>query len=117
MSDAEADDAIRAAQAAIAKAAQIDRPRELGQALKRLDVLYRQACEAEATATALAVQKERNRLCSLHDGQLVTGDAEATDEALTAVEQHLRPLASTLGVADDYPLDELARLAALAIQE
>lgn len=116
----EADAAIEAAQQAIVLAADVDRRRELGVAVHRLNSLYTQSVEMADTKVALSAQRELNRLLELsrlpdtnapNTGEEPTSSPEA--DQLAAVAGHLLPL--QLAPAD-YPVQEHARIAADAIR-
>jgi hypothetical protein len=108
--------------------ASYNRQEQLGLSIRRLSRLVelnldRDAEHANALedllkqdhAVALRAQVELNKLLRLHEvSNGITGEADETDEseradALAAVDHHLRPL---FNVPDDYPVTELARMAA-----
>lgn len=100
-------------------AADVDRERELGTAIVRTDTIFRKAMVEGDNKTALAAQRELNRLLGLYrDGE--EAGATKTDfqaaanavEILEAVKRHLLPL--KLAPAD-YPIQEHARIAATII--
>lgn len=103
-------------------AADVDRNRELGTAIIRTDTIFRKAMIEGDNKTALAAQRELNKLLGLYqdgekagtgDGEDVTNAADAV-EALRAVRGHLLPL----GLASaEYPIQEHARIAAAELWE
>lgn len=98
-------------------AAHFNREAELGTAYTRLNLLFQQSNRQRDYTAALAVQRELNKLLSLHQ-PAPANDADAAEEhqnpEADAIRSHLEPL--KLG-PDGTPLVELARLAALAILE
>lgn len=116
----EAGPAVEAAKQKIANAAAFDRTAEAGTAYVRLQDIYSRAIKAQDTKTALAAQKELNRLLALYDptqpldaGEDPTEIAELR-ETLDAIREHLQPLKLA---PDDYPLHEHARIAADLIRQ
>lgn len=117
---AEVKAAIIDAQKQITVAADYNRIEELGRAYIRLNDLYTTSIKGRDSKTALAAQKEINRLVGLYeknreasppvDGEPATINAEE----LAAIGAHLLPL--NLAPAD-YPLNEHARIAAERIRE
>ena len=114
-----AEAAVLEAQAAIVLASHVDRRRELGMSIKRLADLYTRALRNGDHPGGTAEPRTLgSSLLDLVNTQTLT-EAEAeggeTPEAeeLAAIAAHLRPL--KLG-PDDYPLPEVARLAALVVQ-
>ena len=102
---------VKEARDRLALAADVDRRHELGKAIQRLEGLFTQALEEDAK-TALAVQKELNRLMCLYE---VTEPVKAADrgtesqQELARIADHLLPL--NLAPAE-YPLSGHARIAA-----
>ena len=103
----------------IALAASYDKQQELGTAYTRLNMLFQRANGGQDFKSALAAQKELNRLLSLYSAPAgstpgdpaETGNADAATE-LDAVRSHLEPLQ----LADaGSSVEELARLAALSV--
>ena len=98
-------------------AADYNRDEELGAAIARLRDLYSRSIAAGNVKTALAAQKELNRLLKLYDApHEPSGDAERGEVRADhqAALDHLAPL----GLADpDAPLAEHARLAVARILE
>lgn len=122
LSPAEAEATVAKAQESISLASQVDRRAELGLAIRRLQDLYKVAREAGEIRIALQAERERIRLLRLVDAPKhpppVGSEREAGEDGdavadLAAIAAHLRPL--KLG-PPDYPLSEVARLAALEIQ-
>lgn len=103
-------------------AADFHRDEQLGLAIRRLNMLIERNMGEEGSASdflgnhavALRAQIELNKLLRLHEvGTGATGDPdEATDrvDELSRARGHLAPLFA--GVPHDYPLSELARMAA-----
>lgn len=110
---------IEAAKAAIKAAARFDKDAEFGIAYARNNDIYNRAVRTGDYKTALGAQKELSRLLSLHRPASAEPDAGAPTETpeaaeLAAIAAHLRPL--SLG-PNDYPLPEIARLAAERIRD
>lgn len=108
--------AVEQAQKSIVLAADVDRRRELGMSIHRINQIYKTSMEMADTKVALAAQRELNRLLGLHDADRIAEDAAAavageSPEAreLAAVAAHLMPL--QLAPAR-HPLSEHARIAA-----
>ena len=119
VADDQADDAVEVARQKIMAAAETNREGEAGMAYVRLHALYKAAITGKDLKTALAAQRELNKLLSLYPGagddEPVpvddTGDPAAT---LQAIADHLLPL----GLApSDYPIVEHARIAAATIRD
>ena len=111
---AEIENVIRAARRKINKAAKINQAQAIGTALARLNDIYSRALKANDGRTALQAVKELNKLQDLYRPQKPNPDAAAGNDSTAAAElakirEHLQPLALA---AADYPLHELARLAA-----
>ena len=106
---------LAAAQHAILLAASVDRRRQLGISIKRLDDLYQRALKIADNRVALQTQKELNRLLDLAHLSEAGADADGSPaeapeaRELKAVADHLLPLGLA---AADYPLREHARIAA-----
>jgi hypothetical protein len=62
----QADGAIETARGAIRDALDVDRQERTGEAIVRLNDLYERSLRVQDCKTALAAQKELNRLCGLH---------------------------------------------------
>ena len=102
---------IDAARKKIVQAASVDRVTAIGKAIVRLEDLYARALKASDLRTALASEKELNRLLDLkrQPSKKVAGNDE-----LEAIARHLLPLK----LADaEHPLREHARLAAELIRK
>jgi len=99
----------------IAIAADFDRRREVGQAVRRINHLYTTAADQDDVKSALASQKELNRLLDLYPNDAVGETDEITAEradllkTIETIAAHLLPL--ELAPAD-YPIEEHARIAA-----
>lgn len=106
--------AIAEARIRIAVAAQWDRNEQLGAAMIRLNDLYRRALAIQDTKTALASQKELNKLLELYRTPTDLGRSNELADQIAAARRHLAPL--RLG-NDSTPLAELCRLAVLRIVE
>jgi hypothetical protein len=112
--------AIAEARLRILIAARWQRDEQLGTALVRLNDIYRRALSAQDAKTALAVQKELNRLLDLYrpaakPPPAAPGDRPSSPAAvdeMAAARAHLAPLG--LG-NESTPLAELCRLAVLRI--
>lgn len=101
------------AQKKIILAANYDRTKELGTAIARLNDLYRRAVAIQDTKTALAIQRELNKLMDLYEKPTPYDDTPEPSENNLA-KQHLL----ALGLGDDQtPLPELCRRAAAKIIE
>jgi len=106
--------AIDEARRLITLAADYNRHEELGRAVRRINKLFSDSVKMQDSKTALACQKELNKLLSLYEPpgqQKATAEAPENAEA-TAIRAHLVPLKLTL---DSAPLAEHCRLAALRI--
>jgi hypothetical protein len=94
-------------------AASFDRMEELGTAYTRLNMLFTRANSQHDYKSALSAQRELNKLLSLYRTPDDGPDTEEPPSAdLAAVRQHLEPLDLA---PPDTPVEELARIAALAI--
>jgi len=115
---ADAHSIVAEAEQRIAVAANYNLAREVGTAYLRLNALYAQALKLDDPKTALASQRELNRLLRLYDlrpEKGLTGEpATDADRELAAVAAHLVPLGL---VPDDHPLREHARVAAEAVRQ
>lgn len=106
--------AIDEAKRLITLAADYNRHEELGRAVRRINSLYGSSLKMQDTKTALACQKELNKLLSLYEPpgqQKATTESTENPEAV-AIRSHLVPLQLA---ADSTPLTEVCRLAALKI--
>jgi hypothetical protein len=103
---------VKRAQTAITRAAEYAHDEELGTSYLRLNDLYTRAIKASDVKTALAAQRELNRLLDLYEGSAAdvpeAADADTSAE-LELIRQHLLPLALA---PESYPLHEHARIAA-----
>lgn len=104
---------IKKARESITLAASFNRVEEIGTAYLRLNDLYTRSLKAQDPKTALASQKELNRLLRLYDQKspadvLNANDGPAAGE-LSRIASHLLPLGLA---AEGYPLHEHARIAA-----
>jgi len=111
-------DAIAEAKRAITLAADYDRDEQIGIAFARINNIYSISADADPK-TALAAQKELNKLLSLYSGSASpdAGNAAGGNEAaqeLERVAQHLHPLKLA---KPDYPISGHARLAAAKIRD
>jgi len=100
-------------------AARWDRTEQAGMSITRLNDLYSRCLVEADTATALATQREINKLLGLYNADPADGpdgarDADALREQVAAATAYLQPLG--LG-HEDTPLSELARLAVVRIVE
>jgi len=98
-------------------AATVNRDAVIGEALTRLDDIYRRSIGIQDCKTALQAQREKDKLLGLYQATTLYGDREGSsdegDDAATA-RAHLEPL----GLAPEgTALSELARLAAARILE
>ncbi len=92
---------------------EITKREQIGQAVARLDAMFKAATAAKDSKTALQAQRELNRLLDLYTGpgRSESGGEEVTDlrRQLDLIAGHLLPLK----LADEgYPVEEHARLAA-----
>lgn len=112
-SASEAKAAVRAAETRIVLAANYDRTKELGTAIARLNDLYRRAVGIQDTKTALAIQRELNKLMDLY----TTPVADDTESSREPQEIALaRKYLDNLNLGDrNLPLPELCRRAAAEI--
>jgi hypothetical protein len=110
MKKAAAKRAVNAARKRLALAAEVEREEYLGKAVMRLEDLYAKSQAAKDIKSALAAQKELNRLLELGNG-----DAAKKDEAKSEAEQCLaaiREMLFPLQLADEtHPLQEHVRVA------
>ncbi len=112
----DAKSAIIDARKQITVAADFNRVDELGTAIIRLQDVYAKSMRVQDTKTALAAQKELNKLLDLYraveHAQSMGGDLEAVsiaEQELAAIAQHLLPLNLA---KKDYPLSGHARIVA-----
>ena len=113
LTDGEVPAAIAEAKLAIAIAARYDRNEQMGAALIRLNDLYRRALAIQDTKTALAAQRELNKLMELYRPSPASEERAAELAAeIAAARRHLAPMG--LG-SDETPLAELCRRAVLRI--
>lgn len=106
---------VREARNRITLSASFDRAAELGTSYKRLNLLYQRSAATHDFKSALAAQKELNRLLQLQNYAAPSGAEDAgpvDDGASQAVSEHLTAL---LELDPDTPPDEVCRLAALRI--
>lgn len=112
-----AKEVIALAQAQIIRAATIDHDRELGQSYYRLNDLYLRSLRIQDTKTALAAQRELNKLLSLYARPSPLAGARSeglSDDGRleTAIRGYLIPLRLA---PEDAPLIDHVRIAASAI--
>jgi hypothetical protein len=121
---ADAKAAIIDARRRITIAADYNRTEEIGTAYIRLHDLYKRSLNVQDVKTALAAQKELNKLLDLYTA-LRAGELEEATEGemgergiaaaeLAAVREHLLPLELA---PEDYPIAEHARIAADLIRK
>ena len=112
LSESRAKRLLKRAQTAITRAADFSRDEEIGVAYHRINDLYSRSVKAQDVKTALAAQRELNRLMALYEQPTEETTHEIDETSKTELEliaQHLLPL----GIAPDgYPLHEVARIAA-----
>jgi len=100
----------------IRQAASFNREHEIGTAIHRLNDIYTRSVREKDTRTAMAAQRELNRLMRLYDPPPADeqgNDGRESIEELGIVRSHLLPL----GLAPDtYPIHEHARLAAQIVR-
>jgi hypothetical protein len=124
LSAADAEKAISEARRRITLAADYNRVEQIGTGVTRLNDLYARCTQAQDLKTALACQRELHKLLDLYAtadqpnaptaGNADAGDAEQLRKELAAIREHLEPL----GLAPaDYPLRELARMAAEIVRQ
>jgi hypothetical protein len=110
LSPRKAEAVAKKAQKKIVLAANYDKTQELGTAIARLNDLYRRAVAIQDTKTALAIQRELNKLLDLYD-RPVSESASTNDDETIAREYLIK-----LGLGDETtPLPELCRRAAARI--
>lgn len=98
-------------------AAKYDPDEKLGEAMTRLNDIYARSLKAQDMKTALAAQREIDRIVGLYGLQgasAASSESEGSNTELEAIASHLRPLNLA---PDDYPLPEVARIAADRIRE
>ena len=109
---------ITEAKTQITVAADFNRQDEVGTAYIRLNDLYTRSLNGDDVKTALASQKELNKLLSLyepeHGSVLALGVGEDGLGELDVVASHLLPLALA---SAEYPISEHARIAASFIRK
>jgi hypothetical protein len=93
----------------ITLAANYDRTHELGTAITRLNDLYRRSIALQDTKTALAIQRELNRLLNLYPTEPPPTTTTHENPEVSLARDYLAPL--KLGPTD-LPLSELCRRAA-----
>jgi hypothetical protein len=102
----------------IANASSFDRATEIAAGVARMKAVYRFAYKVGKLAEAVSAQTQIAKLLALYPKEAGDGINSPTDGAgrgeLAQIEAHLRPLG--LG-PDDYPVVELARIAAAKIAE
>lgn len=103
---------VAAARRRITVAADYDRDEEVGKAVTRLNDLYARAIRNQDTRTALATQREINRLLSLYQPAEPAAEIDSAGEELEQVREHLLPL--KLGRHESSTV-ELVRLAVTEI--
>ena len=97
----------------ITLAADFNRDDELGKAIRRLNDCYQAARTIADIKTALACQRELNKLLRLHQPSDLANPADEEESAhLAAIRGHLQPLFD-----GQEPTHELARLAAAELTE
>lgn len=107
-----AESIAKKAQKKIILAAHYDKTKELGTAIARLNDLYRRAVAIQDTKTALAIQREINKLLDLYDKPTDTAATDITDSENELARRYL----ANLGLGDEStPLPELCRRAAAKI--
>jgi hypothetical protein len=121
---ADAKAAIIDARRRITIAADYNRTEEIGTAYIRLHDLYKRSLNVQDVKTALAAQKELNKLLDLYTALRADELEEATEgemgergiaaAELAAVREHLLPLELA---PEDYPIAEHARIAADLIRK
>lgn len=109
---------VKEARNRIQLTADYNRDEELGKSIRRLERLIEANIDSEFASSktiALQAQRELNKLLRLHEASAgATGEAEEGDGAGRADElsRTRAHLAGVLDAPDDYPLSELARMAA-----
>lgn len=127
--DAMTDDEIRAknkgdelieeyileARSRLARASTFDRAAEIGAGISRLKAVYSMAYVSGELTAAISAQTQISKLLALYPKES-KGDAPSDPaqlDLIEQIEQHLRPL----GLAsDEYPIVEIARIAAEKIR-
>lgn len=109
---------IHQAHKALAKSARVVIKREVGKALARLENLYARSLTINDFKGCLAIEKERIKLLRLVDAagaRAVAADVEVETlrRQVECISGYLRPLSL---VAESYPLEEHARVAAELIR-
>ena len=111
----DADKAIAEARRKIVVAADYNRDEQIAIAFARLNALYGASASIDPK-TALAAQREINKLLSLYTGPATPatgGDSSEAAKALELVRAHLEPLELAPAA---YPIAEHARLAAAIVR-
>lgn len=112
-------DTIAEARRRLTVAADYNRDEQIGTAFVRLNDLYRRSLAVQDVKTALAAQRELNKLLDLYrvtpERAVEVAEAEDDDNTeLAAIREHLIPLGLA---AADYPLREHARIAAEVVRD
>lgn len=103
---------IEEARRAIAAAADVDKVEELGKSKRRLEKIVRSTLASDPPV-ALRAQTELNRLFKLDE--IAAKGAEDEDSGSESARELARArehLETVVDMGDDYPVDELARIAA-----
>jgi hypothetical protein len=114
----QAEKAIAEAGKRIAIAANFDRAEQVGISIRRLHDLFTASVTLEDVKTALAAQKELNKLMDLYAGAKIESGKPAADNSdaereLATVVAHLAPMDIA---KEGTPAGELARIAAAIIR-
>lgn len=107
--------AIEQASKRIAIAANYDKTEQVGLSIKRLNEIFGTSVEMADPKTALAAQKELNKLMDLYRAEPGEANSEgesAAEKEINAALAHLQPLEIA---HPDTPLSELCRIAAQLI--
>lgn len=102
---ADVDAAIDAAKTKLTRASDYHRDHELGKALTRLNECYQRAVGVQDTKTALAAQREINKLLDLYPAYEPPGDDEEADPAADLEERReieSQELADMVGAIEAY---------------
>jgi hypothetical protein len=110
--------AIDEAGARIAVAANFDKAQQVGVSIRRLNDLFSISVESGEVKTALAAQKELNKIMDLYAGAKIESGKPAADNSdaereLATVVAHLAPMDIA---KEGTPAGELARIAAAIIR-
>lgn len=106
---------VRAAQRLVGKAASVDLKSKTGMAIKRLETIFAMSLRVNDTKTALATQKEINRMHGLAEiaGKNFNRDAERETMEARRTAEAIRAYLVPLQLAPEHvPIEEHARLAA-----